>query len=61
VLGMHEGNLRSWVIGVFLNCSEVTGPDPFFYLEEFGNLPCFPNPRLPNSPLDALVVSKLSK
>jgi hypothetical protein len=27
VLGMYEGNLRSWVIGVFLNFGEVTAPN----------------------------------
>jgi hypothetical protein len=30
VLGMPEGELRSYVNGVFLNCSKVTCPNPSF-------------------------------
>jgi hypothetical protein len=45
VLGMPEGDLRSFVICVFLNCSEVTCPNPSLV---FGGSETFPisTPRL---------------
>jgi hypothetical protein len=45
VLGMLEGNLRSFMVGVFLNCSKVTCPNPSLIMYwGFGILPRHPNP-----------------